>query len=70
MAKVAPIATQYVTPPYDDGTFIPTLLDDIFITKVYSLLCKGMEKEDRKFLGVLYGMLKACLQGVESLGIY
>jgi hypothetical protein len=46
------------------------MLNDVFITKVYPLLCKVMEKEDRKFLGVLHGTLEACVQGVESLGIY
>jgi hypothetical protein len=70
MVHVTLIVTQDVAPPHDDGTFIPALLDDVFITKVYLLLCKGMEKEDRKFLGVLHGTLKACVQGVESLGIY
>ncbi len=70
MVQVSPIATRDVAPPHDNGTFIPTMLNDVFITKVYPLLCKVMEKEDRKFLGVLHGTLEACVQGVESLGIY
>jgi len=70
LVQVDPISALDVAPPHDDGTFILTLLDDVFITKVYPFLCKSIEKEDKKFLGVLCGTLEACVQGVESLGIY
>jgi hypothetical protein len=64
-------ATPLVTPQccgWDNfhGAFIPDLPNEIFLSKIYPLLCTNGQNNDYEFLTILHAWRKV----MEDLGIY
>jgi hypothetical protein len=61
MAEVAPpVIPQYSGWENCGGNFIPNLLYEIFLSKIYPLMCKSMQNNDAQFLTSLCAWRSVC----------